>query len=102
MSTTERPAPSISDAERKVWRLIRALTEAESNGLAPPARGGWCAMGVFVSQVLHACALSRYALAEDALCEIADSVPAEAYPMFAEAFTAISRAAIVGAEPPTA
>ncbi len=93
MNPSDSEAPTLDGPEPAIWRLIRALAGAEQIGLPPPARGGWCVLGVFVSQVLHACAIARYDLAEDALCEIAEGIPTEILPSFAEAFQAVSRAA---------
>jgi hypothetical protein len=93
MNITDGEAPTLDGPEPAIWRLISALARAEQIGLPPPARGGWCVLGVFVSQVLHACAIARYDLAEDALCEIAEGIPTEILPSFSDAFRAVSLAA---------
>ena len=84
------PAAGLGPAERALWDLIGALTGAEARGCPAPARGGWCALGIFVAQILAACAIGRHDLAEDAMCEIADVLPDEAFPAFALAFSAIA------------
>ena len=96
------PRTPLGPSESALWRLVAALTEAEARGCPPPARGGWLALGVFGAQVLSACALGRHDLAEDAMCEIAEAVPPEAFAAFAAAFEEIGAAARTARPVPSA